>query len=175
MRHGGGRFFLPEIGQPGFRGDQEARNRGSILQRDAYNLGRVNDALGHQVTVLAGLRVVAVGVGILLQDLADHDRAILAGVDRDLARRPGDRLFDDLDAVPLVLVLTLKLLDRLAGAQQRDTAARQYAFLDCGPGRMHGIVDAVLALLDLDLGRPPAPDYGTPPRDLREPLLQLLA
>src|SRR5271168_736380 len=112
----------------------------------------------------AGLRVVAVSVGIVLQDLADHDRAILASVDCDLARRPADRLFDDLDAVPLVLVFALKLLDRFPGAQQRDTAAWQDAFLDCSAGRMHSVVDAVLALLDFDLRRATDLDHGNPAR-----------
>jgi hypothetical protein len=51
--------------------------------------------------VLAGLCVVAVGVAVPFQDLANHDRAVLAGIDGDLARRPGDRFLDNLDAVPL--------------------------------------------------------------------------
>ena len=54
--------------------------------------------------------------------------------------------------MPLVLVFALKLLDRLPGAQQRAAAAGQDAFLDCGAGRMHSIVDAVLAFLYLGLG-----------------------
>jgi hypothetical protein len=36
---------------------------------------------------------------VLLGDLADHDRAVLAGVERDLARRTRERLANDLDAV----------------------------------------------------------------------------
>src|SRR5208282_1237460 len=153
---------------------QEARNRGGILQRDAHNLGRVDDPLGHQIAELAGLRVIAVSVGIVLQDLADHNRAILAGVDCDLARRPADRLFDDLDAVPLVLVFAPKLLDRLPGAQQRDPAARQDAFLDCGTGRMHSVVDAILALLYLDLGGAADADHRNAAGEFGEALLQFL-
>src|SRR6476620_310978 len=172
-RHGWA-LLLRQFGYHRFGSDQEARNRGSILQRDAQNLGRVDDALGHQIAELAGLRVVAVSVGIVLQDLADHDRAILAGVHCDLARRPGDRLFDDLDAVPLVLVFALKLLDRLPGAQQRDPAAGQDAFLDCGAGRMHSIVDAVLALLYLGLGGAADTDYCNAAGEFGQPLLQFL-
>jgi hypothetical protein len=34
-----------------------------------------------------------------------------------------------------------QFLDRLPGAQQRDPAAGQDAFLDCGARRMHSIVE----------------------------------
>ena len=121
------------------------------------------------------LRVEAEAVGILLQDLADDDRAILAGVDRDLARRPGERFLDDLHAVLLVLVRSATLLERLGGAQQRDAAAWQDAFLDGGAGRMHGIIDAILALLHLDLCRAADADHRDAAGEFGQPLLQLLA
>src|SRR4029077_12083321 len=108
-------LLLRQFGYHRFGSDQEARNRGSVLQRDAHDLGRVDDALGHQIAELAGLGVVAVSVGIVLQNLADHDRAILAGVDCDLARRPGDRLFDDLDAV--------RRLTRITGSRRKRISA----------------------------------------------------
>src|SRR5882672_4713010 len=79
--------LLRNFSHHGFGGDQESRNRSRVLDRGADHLGRVDDALGDQVAVLAGLAVEAVGVLILLQDLADDDGAVLASVDRDLARR----------------------------------------------------------------------------------------
>src|SRR5436190_788194 len=113
----------------------------------------IDDALGEHVDVLAVLGVEAVGILILFEDLADDDGPVLARIDRDLARRPAERLAHDLDAGLLVVVLHPQLLQHLGGAQQRHAAARQDAFLDRGAGGMHGIVHAVLALLDLDLGR----------------------
>ena len=68
----------------------------------------------------------------------------------------------------------LKLLDRLPGAQQRDPAARQDAFLDCGAGCMHSVVDAILALLYLGLGGAADADHRDAAGELGEPLLQLL-
>ena len=53
------------------------------------HLGRVDDALGDQIAVFARLRVEAVGLLILLEDLADDHRAVFAGIDRDLAGRRG--------------------------------------------------------------------------------------
>ena len=67
------------------------------------------------------------------------------------------------------------LLERLGGAQQRDAAARQDAFLDRGAGRVHRVVDAILALLHLDLGRAADADHRDAARELGQPLLQLLA
>jgi len=52
--------------------------------------------------------------------------SVLTGIDGDLTRRPDYRLFDDLDIGVMLNDL----------AQQRDTAAGQDAFLDCGGGRM---------------------------------------
>ena len=87
----------------------------------------------------------------------------------------GERLAHDLDAGLLVVVLRADLLERLAGAQQRNAAARQDAFLDRGAGRVHGVIDAILALLHLDLGRAADADHRDAARELGEPLLQLLA
>ena len=41
--------------------------------------------------------------------------------------------------------------------------------------RVHGVVDAVLAFLDLDLGRPADPDYRYAARQLGQPLLEFFA
>src|ERR1700730_11380860 len=58
-----------------------------------------------RLTYSAVWEVEAVGILILLEDLADDDGAVLARVDRDLATRPGERLAHDLDAGLLVVVL----------------------------------------------------------------------
>src|SRR6478672_5481262 len=113
-RHTGATLvFLRYFGHHGFGGDQESRNRGCILDRHANDLGRVDDALGDQVAVFAGLRVEAVGILVLFEDLADDDRAIFACVDRDLASGPGQRLPDDLDAGLLVVILGANALEVL--------------------------------------------------------------
>jgi hypothetical protein len=38
-----------------------------------HDFGRVDDALRHQVAVLAGLCVIAEGAGVLFQDLTNDD------------------------------------------------------------------------------------------------------
>src|SRR3989442_11505444 len=127
----------------------------------------------HEVFELAGLRVEAEGISVVVLDLAHYHRAVFACVDRDLSCRPGERLFDHLDAVPLIFVFALQLVQGLAGTQQSDTTSGENAFLNRGPGRMHGIVDPILAFLHLDLSGAADADHGNPARKLCQPLLQL--
>jgi hypothetical protein len=68
------------------------------LQRDANHLGRVDDSLGHEIAELAGLGVEAVGIGVILKDLADDNGAVLARIDGDLTRRPPLALLERLAA-----------------------------------------------------------------------------
>src|SRR6476661_1558025 len=174
-RHTGAALvFLRYFGHHGFGGDQESRNRSCILDRHANDLGRVDNARRDQVDIFASLRVEAVVVLILLEDLADDDGTVLARVDRDLAGRPGERLAHDLDAGLLVVVLGADALKPLRSTEQGDAAARQDAFFDGRPGRMHRVVNAILALLHLDLGRAADADHRDAARELGETLLQLL-
>ena len=87
------------------------------MQCDANHLGRVDDPLGHEVAELAGLGIEAVGVGVVLKDLADHDGTVLAGIDGDLARRRAERFPDDVDASLLAVVLGSQSAKRLDGPQ----------------------------------------------------------
>jgi hypothetical protein len=144
----------------GLGGDDEARDLSRILQRGPYNL-RVDDPLGDQIVVLAGLSIITPIVLLLLKDSADHHRAVVAGVQRYLARRPADCPPDDVNAVLLVLVGRHNQVEHLGGAQQRHAAARQNALLDRGARRVHGIIDAILALPRIDLSGPA--DTATPP------------
>src|SRR3977135_2582474 len=167
--------LLRQFGHHGFGGYQQSRHGGRVLDRRTHDLGRADAALGDQVDIFARLRVEAVGVLILLEDLADDDRAVLARIERDLARRSGEGLAHDFDAGLLVVILGADPLEAFTGAQQRDAATRQDAFLDRGAGRMHRVVDAILALLHLDLGRAANADHRDAARELGKTFLQLLA
>src|SRR2546421_7810888 len=174
-RHAAAGVLLRYFRYHGFGGDQERGNRSRVLDRHANHLGRVDDALGDQVAVFAGLRVEAVGVLILLQDLSDDHGTVFAGIDRDLAGRIGQRLAHDLDAGLLVVVLGAQSLEMLGGTQQGDAAARHDAFLNRRTGRMHRVINAILALLDLDFGRAADADHRDAACELGQTLLQLLA
>src|SRR5882724_2770618 len=173
-RHAAAGVLLRHFGHHGFRGDQQRRDRGRVLDRHTHDLGRVDDALGDQVDIFAGLGVEAVGVLIPLEDLADDDGTVLARVDRDLAGWIRQRLTDDLDAGLLVVVLGAKPLEVLGGTQQGDAAARHDAFFNRRTGRMHRVINAILALPDLDLGRAADADHRDAACKLGQTLLQLL-
>ena len=85
------------------------------------------------------------------------------------------RLADDLEPVLWSSLWTLIFSIALIARNKRDAAAGQDAFLDRGAGRVHGVVDAVLALLDLDLGRAADTDHRDAAGELGQPLLELLA
>src|SRR6202035_3036442 len=87
----------------------------------------------------------------------------------------GQRLAHDLDAGLLVVVLGAQALELLGSTQQRNAAAGNDAFFDGRTGRMHRVVNAVLALLDFDFGRAADADHRDAARELGQTLLQLLA
>src|SRR5690606_21171799 len=98
-----------------------------------------------------------------------------AGVDGDLPQRSVQRDLDDLGAGRLVAAEVQLVEGGLAGLDQGDTAARDHTLLDTGLGGPHRVLDAVLALLQLDLGGRADLDDRHAAGQLRQPLLQLLA
>ena len=75
----------------------------------------------------------------------------------------------------LHVALGLDLVDRFDGAQQRDAAAGDDAFLDGRLGGVHGVLDAGLLFLHLGLGGSADLDDGDAADELGEALLELLA
>src|SRR5207302_7968826 len=97
-----------------------------------------------------------------------------AGVVGELAERLLERADDDRRARPLVVLEAVEL-DRLDRVQERDAAARHDALLEGRAGGLERVLDAVLLLLHLRLGRRTDLDDGHAAGQLREALLQLLA
>src|SRR5690606_11257392 len=96
------------------------------------------------------------------------------GILRDLADRRLQRLADDVDATGLVVIGTLEAVERVDGIQESRTTAGNDAFLDRGAGCVKRVVDAILALLDLDFGCTANLDHGDAARELGQTLLELL-
>ena len=96
-----------------------------------------------------------------------------AGVVGDLAGRGLERLAHDVDA-DLGVALELELVERRDGLQERRAAAGDEALLDGRAGRRERILDAVLLLLELDLGGRADLDDGDAAGQLGETLLELL-
>ena len=111
------------LGDHRFSSDQQSCDRGRALQGGTHHLGWIDDALGQEIAEFAGLRVEAVGIGVLVQNLADNDGAVFARIDHNLARRPAECLPDNLNTVPLVSIFAGKLLERLGRTKKRNAAA----------------------------------------------------
>ena len=151
-----------------------AGDRRCVLQRRAGDLGRVDDAGLDHVLVLTGGRVEAV-TDLEVAHLLDHDAALEAGVDGDLLERCLQRDLHDVGAGLLVRV-QVELVERGGRRlQERDATTGDDALLDGGLRVAHCVLDAVLALLELDLGRRAGLDDGDAAGQLGEALLELLA
>src|ERR1700734_2214074 len=120
--------FLRQLRDHGFRRYQQAGHGRGILQRGAHDLGRVDDALGNHIDILFSLRIEAERLRLLLEDLAHDDRALDAGILRDLTDRSFQRLEYDVDAGLHVGIVVVDGPHSLLGAQQSDAAARHDAF-----------------------------------------------
>src|SRR3954453_23481611 len=166
--------LLRLVGDDGLGGEEERRDGGGVLQRRAGDLGRVDDAGLDQVLVLARGRVEALARA-QVADLLRDDATLEAGVDRDLLERGLQRDLDDVRAGGLVAVQAETLEQAGTGLDQGDAAAGDHALLD---GRLRvadGVLDAVLALLELDLGRRTGLDDRNTAGQLGQALLQVLA
>ena len=165
--------LLGGFGDASFGGDQHGRDRGCVLQRRAHDLGRVDDALLDHVDIQIELSVVAEAIRLVLKHLANHDRAFAARVLDDLADRRLEGAANDVDASLLVVIQALDR-DHLAGAQQRDAAARHDALFDGSAGGVERVIDAILLFLDFDLGGAADLDDGNAASQLGQTLLELL-
>src|SRR5215467_4637100 len=149
--------------------------RGGVLQCYSHDLGRIDNPGRHHVLVVAQLCVITEIRVAPVGQLTDDDRPVSAGVFRNLTNRQLEGLADDPDPDLLVVVRRVKAFQNLARKEQRHTATGDDTFLDSGLGSVHAVLDAVLALLHLDLAAAADTDHRDAARQLGQTLLQLLA
>src|SRR5260370_31628958 len=166
-------FVFLEFSDERFGGEHQARDGGCVLQRQASDLGGVDDAHLDHVAIVAGVRIEAVVFILRLADLADHHSAFVTGVQRDLASRLFESALHDADADSFVIV-ELELLDGSEAAQKRSAAAGDDAFLNRCAGGVHSVLDASLLLLQLGFGRSANLDDRNAANRLGNALLELL-
>ena len=82
-------FILRSFGDHDFSGQQQPGHRGRVLQREARDLGRIQNALIDQVAKLARSGVVAERA-LAFFDAVENDSSVLTGVLDNLTQR----LFD---------------------------------------------------------------------------------
>jgi hypothetical protein len=146
-------FFLRQLGDEHFGGQQETGNAGGVLQGRAGHLGRVDDAGLHQVFVFARLGVVA-DIALLGADVL-HDRgAFVAGVGGQLTQG----LFEGartMIRIPMARRLRGSVFNGVLAAQQRHTAAGDDAFFDGRAGGVQRVFDAgFLSFISISVAAP---------------------
>ena len=156
--------------------EEQRGDRSRVLQGGAGHLGGVDDTGREEVLVLAGVGVQALGGLLQVPHLLDHDAALEAGVHRDLLERLLDGPGHHAAPGGLVALELLGAVEDLGlGAQQRHATAGHDTLFDGGLRRGHGVLDAVLLLLELDLGGGADLDHGDTAGQLGQALLELLA
>src|SRR6266446_3948133 len=163
-----------ELGHQCFGGEHQAGDGRGVLQREASDLGRVDDASLYEVNVFTGVRVEAEVFVLGLANLADDHGAFEAGVEGDLAAGLFERPLHDANSDCFVVV-QLQLVNRGQAAQQSRTAAGNDAFLDSRAGCVHGVLNTSLLFLQLGFGRSANLDDGNATDEFRQAFLELLA
>src|SRR5690606_14961304 len=170
----GATVLLRLVRDHGLRGQEQAGDRSGVLQRGTRHLGRVEHAGADEVLVLARDGVEALALRQAL-DLLHHDAALETAVDGDMLERALDGDLHDVRTGRLV-ARELETVERSLGRlEQSDATTGDDALLDGGLGVAHRVLDAVLALLELDLRGGTGLDDGNAAGQLRQALLQLLA
>src|SRR6478735_1722164 len=167
-----GLLLLGHVRDQRLRRQNHGRDGGCVLQCRAGDLGGVDDPLLEEVAVLALECVVAVA-GLQRLDVLDNHFAVRAGVVGDLAGRGLEGLAHDVDA-DLGIAFELDLVEGRDGLQEGGAAAGDEALFDGRTGRRECILDAVLLLLELDLGGCADLDDGDATGQLGQALLELL-
>src|SRR3954453_815090 len=168
--------LLRSLGHDGLGGEDVLGDRRRVLQSRARDHRRVADPALQQVFDLARVDVQA-EPGLRTADVRHCDRALEARVRRELAERLLERADDDLRARRLVTVERAEdvVLDRVRRIDECDAAARDLTLLERRACGLESVLDAVLLLLHLGLGRSSDLDDGNAARQLRKALLKLLA
>src|ERR1035437_4127057 len=162
------------VGDDNLSSEEQRGNGRGVLQRRARDLGRVDDALGDQVDVLAVGRVQTPAGG-QVADLLGHDATLETTVDGDLLERSLGRDANDVRTRGLV-TLEIELQERSVGRlEQGHAATGDDSLFNSSLGVADSVLDAVLALLELDLSGRTRLDDSNATGKLGEALLELLA
>src|ERR1035437_9911581 len=138
------------VGDDNLGGQEQCGNGCRVLQRRASDLGQVDDALGDQVDVLTVGRVQT-PARRQVADLLGHNTTLHTAVDGDLLER---RLGSDANDVRTggLVALELEVDERsIRGLHESHATTSDDVLFDGSLRIAHCILDAVLALLELDL------------------------
>src|SRR6218665_3123979 len=156
-----------------FRREEKPRDGCRVLQRRPGHLGRINNALRNEVSVLAGRGVETMTCGKLRNPVGNNTR-LEARVESDLLERSFDGNLDDIRTRCLISGELEPLECNRTGLDECNTATRNNSLFHGRLRVTNSVLNAVLPLLELDLGRSTRLDDGNSTGKLCESFLQLL-
>src|ERR1043166_1020965 len=163
-----------DFGHQSFGGEHQAGDGVGVLESEAGDFSRVNDASFHHVAVFASVGVEAEVFVLGVADLADHHSALVSGVESDLTGRLFQSALYDTDANSFVVV-ELELLDGRDAAEKCSAAAGNDALLHGRASSVHSVLNTSLLFLELGFGSRSDLDDCDAADQLGEALLQFLA
>ena len=164
--------LLGLVSDNGFGRQEQSRDGRCVLQCRAGDLDRVVDACSEQVAVLVGRSVEAVTCG-QVGDLVRNNAGLEACVECDLLERSGQCNANDVRAGCLV-TFELEVVQCGSCLEKCNATTGDDALFDGCLCVTHCIFDAVLALLELDLGSSAGLDDCNAAGQLGQTFLQLL-
>ena len=166
-------LFLWLFHHGGLGGKNHAGHGGGVDHGGVGDLHRIDNAVIDEVAVLEGIGVEAFTVGHL-GNAGDDDSTVEASVFSDPVGRAGQRAGDGEDAdLRLTLEALGEGLEFLGNLDQHGAAAGDDALFDGRAGRVDGVFDAQLTLVDLGLGSRTNADDGHAAGELSQTLLEL--
>mmetsp|Transcript_16847 Transcript_16847/g.37125 ORF Transcript_16847/g.37125 Transcript_16847/m.37125 type:complete len:842 (+) Transcript_16847:26-2551(+) len=168
-------LLLGYLRDDALRGGHQGGDRGGIGERGPDDKGRVDDAVADHVDVLARLRVVALVLIRLCQQVLHNNDTLLPGVLHNGRDGHLQGLLHDILPDVLVEVGELKVLQHFRGVEERGAAARHDPLLHRGPRGVQRVVQAVLHLTYLHFGGATHLDHRDATGELCEALLELVA
>src|SRR5258708_1910257 len=154
-------------------GEEEASDRGRILQSGAGNLGRVNHASFDEIFVLTGRDVVTI-VTLAAQDFLNNNGTFDARIEAELLERRFDRTTNDLTA-ELFVTFEDESIDCLGRTEESNATARDNTFFHRSAGGMKGVLNAHLLFLHFGFSCGTDIDDGDTTGELGQTFLELLA
>ena len=141
-------FGLGDLGDQRLGGEQQRRHARGVLQGCPHNLGRIDDASGHQITIFFLVGVVAVVLALHVAHPVDHHRAVHSGVGGDGLKWITERVLHNRGA-HLLVPFEVEFLHSLLAAEQGDAPSRHDSFGERRLRGAAGILDERLPLLHL--------------------------
>ena len=136
----------------GCLGDKNQRCNGCrVLKCGTGDLNRVKNTHLNHIAILAGCGIKTLACGECL-DLLDNYAALKAGIVCNGANRSLKCLADDLDTDLLVCVNGLNAVEYGGSREERNAAAGNDALFNSRTGCLKCVLNAVLDLLELNLG-----------------------